>query len=382
MRQRVPRVLISGGGTGGHVYPALAVATALRDRLRAEVLYVGTRRGLEARLVPAAGIPFRTVSARGLVGKSPAQAMAAVLAAARGALESWRLVRQFRPDLMVATGGYVCGPTALVARLMGVPLVLQEQNVLPGFTVRLLSRWAELVCVPSAETEKYLPGTSRVAVTGNPIRPEITATAGEEARRRLGLEAGMPWVLVFSGSRGARTVVEATVQAVPHWMAKLRAGLFLVTGTRYYRWAQQRLRQLGIPPEGRGHIMVRPYLEEMHLALAAADLVVARAGAMTVAEITARGLPAILVPSPHVAANHQEYNARWMERHGAAVVIPDHEFTGEALLATAQELLSDRQRLADMARASRGLGRPEALDRMVQLIAGLLGVSEGRDKRG
>ncbi|HEY8489265.1 MAG TPA: undecaprenyldiphospho-muramoylpentapeptide beta-N-acetylglucosaminyltransferase, partial [Thermaerobacter sp.] len=298
------RVLLTGGGTGGHIYPALAIAVELKRRVPGcEMLYVGTREGLESRIVPRAGLAFATISARGLMRKGPRELVAGILALSRGLIQADRIVARFRPDVVVGTGGYVAAPVALAAVRRRVPVVIQEQNAVPGATNRLLARWAQAVCVPFAEAARFFPEGARVVVTGNPVRPEIVAARREEARARLGLDGTEPVVLVTGGSRGAERVNRAALElavAVAGWA---RGVLLWASGERYHgemaAGLARRLAEVGCDPGPR--VRLFPYIDDMPTAYAAADLYIGRAGATTLAEITARGLPAVLVPSPHVA---------------------------------------------------------------------------------
>ncbi|HEY8450285.1 MAG TPA: UDP-N-acetylglucosamine--N-acetylmuramyl-(pentapeptide) pyrophosphoryl-undecaprenol N-acetylglucosamine transferase, partial [Bacillota bacterium] len=245
MGGRPLRVLLTGGGTAGHVFPALALATELR-RLEpgVEFLYIGTRAGLEAGLVPAAGLPFATVRAQGLVGRRPLAAMRALWELVRGYREARQLIGRFRPHVAVGTGGYVTGPVLLAAARAGVPLVLHEQNAFPGAANRWLSRFAELVAVPFDETHRYFGRAARVVTTGNPVRPEIVTTSRDEGLRAFGLDGERPVVLIVSGSRGAQAINEASVAMLTG--PPLDAQVILVTGRRYYDAVVARLAAAGV----------------------------------------------------------------------------------------------------------------------------------------
>lgn len=371
------RVLLTGGGTGGHIYPALAIAAELQRRVPGcEMLYVGTREGLESRIVPRVGLPFVTVSARGLIRKGPREVLAGILSLTRGLVQADRIVARFRPDVVVGTGGYVAAPVALAAVRRRIPVVIQEQNAVPGATNRLLARWARAVCVPFAEAGRFFPEGTRVVVTGNPVRPEILSARREEARARLGLDGTEPVVLVTGGSRGAERVNGAALElavAVSGWT---RGVLLWACGERYHRemaaGLARRLAQAGRDPGPR--VRLFPYIDDMPTAYAAADLYIGRAGATTLAEITARGLPAVLIPSPHVAHHEQDANARVLERAGAAVVILDAELTGARLVDVVAGLLAAPERLAAMARSSRELGRPGATAAIVDQVLAAAGI--------
>lgn len=395
------RLLLTGGGTGGHIYPALSIAAACREKVSGvDILYVGTADGLEARLVPRAGITFAAVAAGGLVGKDPLGAARGAGSLARGLWQALALVRRFQPHVVVGTGGYASVPVVAAAVLLGVPVALQEQNAVPGVANRVLSRFAGFVAAAYEESRLHFPRGARVRVTGNPVRPEVLRGDREEARRSLGVPAGARQVLVFMGSRGSATVSRAIADMLPHFAGQPEVRLMIGTGEAHYDAVLRRLAELGLPaqpepaaggagaaPGGEarvalvgGNVKVCSYIFDMTTALAAADLVVARAGAITLAEMTARGLPGVLVPSPHVTHHHQELNARVLEGRGAARVLAEEGLTGEALAQTVRGIIDDPAAMARMAGASRALGRPHALDDIVEGILAL-GAAGDRHRR-
>lgn len=354
------RVLITGGGTGGHINPALAIARALREREPGlELLYVGTRAGLEADLVPREGIPFRTITVSGIVRKSPAQAVAGLFRAGKGLLEAIAIVRAFRPDVVVGTGGYVSGPVMLAAVLCGIPTLLQEQNAFPGVTNRLLSRFVSRVALAFEDAAKYLSPRSRPFVTGNPVRREILTAEREASARELGLDPRKRTILVTSGSRGAGCFVEAVPELAAAVAGRPDLQLIWGTGKQYFEAAQRELTRRGLMPLP-GSILLLPYIYRQDLAMAASDLAVVRAGALTLAELTARGLPAIIIPSPNVTHDHQVKNARVLAGAGAAEVIREQDLTGQRLTEKVLAIVDSPARLREMAARSAALGRPNA----------------------
>lgn len=360
------RVVFSGGGTGGHVYPALTIIRALQQRKPdVEILFIGTREGLEADIVPRAGIRFETISAGGINRKSPAAALKGLLRTGRGLAEAMGLLRQFRPHVVVGTGGYVCGPVVLSARLLGLPTAIQEQNVIPGVTNRILARFARAVFAPFQEARRYFPARSRVILTGNPIRPEIVAARREKARQDFGIGTGRQAVFIFGGSRGAKTLNRAVLDDLEPLLARKDSFLLWATGKEYHDWIAESLKARGIPLDSPGKIMVKPYLYNIEEAYAAADLVVGRAGGGAVAELSARGLPSIIVPSPNVTNDHQEHNARVLESRGAALVIRERELAPGRLAGAVAEILGSPARLREMGEKSLAVGRPQAADRIV-----------------
>ena len=344
------RVVITGGGTGGHVYPGLAVAEALRE-LDPEIAirFAGTRRGLEKVLVPAAGWPLDLVPASGLRGLGAAGRAVFVLNLAAGTLRSVALLARRRPGIVLGTGGFVCAPVMLAARLLGIPCVLQEQNAIPGSANRLVGRWARRLYLGFAEAARWFPA-GRAVTTGNPVRAAFAA-AGTEPRPADGRFR----VLVFGGSRGARTLNRALAEAAAGWRDRDDLELLIQTGpadleTTRAAWA-------GADP---ARVRVVPYVEDMAGALAWADLAVCRAGAMTLAELQASGTPAVLVPFPYATDDHQRRNAEACAAAGAATVLPDAACDGPALTAAVEGLRADPERLAAMGAAARGLARPGA----------------------
>lgn len=366
------RFLITGGGTGGHIYPALTIAKALKAaRPEAEILYVGSREGLEADLVPREGIPFEAITVAGIMRKSPPEAVRGLLRAGQGTIESYRILRRFRPDVAVGTGGYVCGPVVFSAWVLRIPTAIQEQNVIPGVTNRVLSRLADRVFLPFEEARRWVAAGGKVKVTGNPLRPEILTRTREEGAANLGIDPRRKLIYAFGGSRGARSINDALPDLARVIAERPDACLIWVTGQGQYDDVVRRLQTDGIDVEKYGNIIVRPYLHNAVDAIAAADLAVVRAGAMTISELTARGVPAVIIPHPYSPNNHQEHNGRMVERRGGAVVILDRDLNGPVLTRTVLGLLEDPGKLEAMSRGSRSLGLPDAAERIVEGILAL-----------
>ena len=353
------KVVLSGGGTGGHIYPALTIGEELcRLRPGTELLYIGTASGLEADLVPKAGIPFTTVASRGLNRKNLLASMQAAATALGGVWQSIGLLRQFQPQVVVGTGGYVCGPVLLAAFLLGIPTLIQEQNAIAGITNRLLSHVVDGVALGYAEASSRFSSRCCQVVTGNPVRREVLTAQREESLQKLGLSRSCKTLLVAGGSRGARSINQAMLEVHAALAAREDVQVLHITGKNEYNNVVDELRRRGLDEAPR--LFVRPYLHEMPAALAAADLAVFRAGALGIAELTVRGIPAILVPYPYAAENHQEWNARVLANAGAAKVLGDAQLAEGLLQETVLALLDDSQQLTAMAEASKALGRPQA----------------------
>lgn len=345
MSQKASTIVIAAGGTAGHVVPALAVADALRAE-GAQVSFIGGGRA-EAELVPAAGFELYRISVEGLSRSNPLRAARALVRAVRASLAAWRLLGELAPGAVMGGGGYAAGPVGLAAVLRRVPLVLTEADSRLGLTNRLLAPAARRVCLAFPPARALGSSSSRYLVTGRPI--PVPRQDREGARARLGIAADEQSVLVYGGSLGARSINFAAIEG----LSGASCHVLHVCGRRDYAELQARA------PGGSYDLREYLPLEEFEDALAASDLVVARAGG-SVFEIAAHGLPAILVPYPHAAGDHQSSNASWMSDAGAALVIGDHELTPARLARTVAGLLAEPGRLAHMGAASRALARPEA----------------------
>ena len=358
--------MFAGGGTGGHLYPALVVAGALRNAFgdSTAITFIGAHRGIEQHLVPEAGYPLVSLRVSGIKGRGPFDKLRAALAAARAVLRCFFWMRRHRPDLVVGVGGYASGPAVLAATWTNVKTMVLEQNHFPGATNRWLTPRVDAVCVPSEDARERLGGIG--IVTGNPVR----AAFFETAELPLG---SRPTLLVFGGSRGAHSINRA-MSAIVTQLARLDPTPRVVhqcgeTDLDAVREAARAYPQ--------GLYEVQPFLDDMPARLAAADLVVCRAGASTLSELTAAGRPAILIPYPHAADDHQRHNAESIARVGAARVVTDAELGDGRLAGVLEELFADREALRRMGRAARQLGKPDATRNIVDVARGLLSTKGG-----
>lgn len=371
------RVLLAGGGTGGHLYPALALGAALQElRPDIELHFVGALRGIEARVLPARGVAHTLLPLEPIRRDRVWRNWRLVPSMVRSVLGLARVFRSFRPQLVVGTGGYASGPAGAWALLTGVPLAVQEQNSYPGLVTRWLSRWASQVHLGFPEAERHLrPGTrTEVFALGNPIRPPDPTLDPVACRRDFGLAAEGVVGLVVGGSQGARAINEALVGVLEAVAAgQLEAppeGLQLLwaTGPAHEERIRRRLEPLGVER----WVRVVGYIEEMPKALAAADFAVSRAGAMATAELMAWGVPALLVPLPTAAADHQTHNARALEEAGAAVCLPESELTAERLWAELRQLAAAEDLRAAMAARARERARADAARQIAERLLSLI----------
>jgi len=347
-------VIIAGGGTGGHIYPGIAMAQEFKRRdAQSEVLFVGTARGLETRIVPREGFRLELIEVAALKGISLGRRVKSLLLLPRSFLVVRSLIRRFRPDVVIGVGGYASGPVVLVAALVGVPTMVAEQNALPGFTNRMLARFVRAAAVSFEEARAFFG--AKAEITGNPVRAEFFSVPKKATEATA-------HILITGGSQGARPVNEALMAALP-LLARRRDRLSFThqTGEADCARVREAYDQSGLRAE------VKPFIERMVDEFARADLVVSRAGATTVAELAAAGKPALMIPFPFATDDHQRKNAEAVERAGAGRMILQAELTGERLAREILQLAHDPQRLDRMAEASRSLAHRDAAKRVVDL---------------
>ncbi len=367
-------MMIEGGGTGGHVFPGIALAEEVVTRHPDnDVVFVGTALGLEAKVVPAAGFPIELIQVKGLKGKGPLKLLANALLLPRAFVQCWRVLRKWQPDIVVGVGGYASGPVVLAAWMLRIPTAVQEQNALAGFTNRLLGRLVEAAFTAFPEAGRYFR-KGKVYQLGNPIRRELMDNymRPSQAHDKLRL-------LVFGGSQGAHALNMRVIEALPH-LADLRERIEVVhqTGARDREAVEKGYRAVGFAPD------VREFIDDMSGAYARSDLVLCRAGATTLAELTTCKKASILVPFPAAADNHQFMNAKSLVDAGAAVMIEEKDLTGELLAAEIRAILTHPERREQMSRAAGRLGRPQAsreiADVCTDLVRRRFGSQKGRDR--
>ncbi len=366
------KFIIAGGGTGGHIYPGITVAKTVLERIpEAEIVFVGTRRGLEADVVPREGFELLFIDVEGFRRKLSPETLATAYRAFKGVFQAKAIIKKLQPDVVVGTGGYVSGPVVLAAWLSGIPTLIHEQNALPGFTTRILSRIADVVALTYPESAKYFSKNVKTSLTGNPIRRSILQTARSQGLAAFHLDSQMSTVLVFGGSQGARAINKAMVRVLPTMMKSRDLQVIYQTGRRDNDWVKKELEANcgGISDSRR--LIVLDYIYRMDHAIACADLVISRAGAISIAEITGRGLPSILIPLPSSAEGHQVKNAEALEEAGAALVIHEKDLTPESLLRAISRIIDDENQRKYMARKSCELGRPKAADDLADIVVSL-----------
>lgn len=363
------RVILTGGGTGGHIYPAIAIGQAVQKNWPdAELLYVGTETGLEKRILASSSYPFMAIDVEGLPRKLSWQALRALWKAFSSLRQAERIIREFQPDVVVGTGGYVCLPVVWAAARRGVPAFIHEQNALPGLTNRFLSRRVQGILLTFPEAKERFPqkARSKAVVTGLPVREEILRVSRSEGLQFFGFSPDKPVLLGLGGSRGAASINRAMPEVIKKFQDRLQ--IIHITGADGHDSFLQGLQGAGINVGNCGNIIVRPYLHQMEYALACADLCVARAGATFISEMTARGIPGILIPYPYAAENHQEHNAKALLHKRAAEVTLDKDLTGELLVKQVEKIIFDAKKLRMMAQNSKKAGNTEAIEKILSVL--------------
>lgn len=364
MNKSKPHILISGGGTGGHIFPALSIANALRRRLDADILFVGAENRMEMERVPAAGYPIKGLPVAGFDRKHLWRNFSVLLKLRRSMKMADRIIRDFKPDIAIGVGGYCSGPTLKAAQKAGVPTLIQEQNSYAGVTNKLLAAKAKAICVAYPNMERFFPAGT-IVMTGNPVRRDLLDHAPDtaSARNSFGLNPDRPTLLVIGGSLGALTLNESLEQGIRRLTD---AGIQVIwqTGKNF---GDRGLKAV----QGLKGVVVTKFITDMSAAYAAADLVISRAGAGSISELELLGKPCILVPSPNVAEDHQTKNARALADHDAAILIPDAE-ARERLVNEAAALIADKNKLQEMTADIKKLALPDSDEKIVDQVIKIL----------
>lgn len=360
------RVVVSGGGTGGHIYPALSLIKEIKKQEpNAEILYIGTKNGLESELVPRENIPFETIEISGFKRKLSFENVKTLVRFFKGVTRAKQIIKKFKPDVVVGTGGYVCGPVVYSAAKLGIPTVIHEQNSIPGLTNKFLSRYVEKVVTSFDEAGQYFP-KEKTVLLGNPRAQEVVDLDEAKNSGEIELVSGKKTVLIVGGSRGARPINDAFLEALPE-VAKLDYQFIYVTGQVHFEKVMKEVENIGNP----ANVIVKSFIHHMPQVLASVDLIVCRAGATTLAEITALGLPSILIPSPYVTNNHQEKNARALSDKGAAILRLECDLNAKTLVEDVIAIFEGNNRWQDMHLKAKALGMPQAATEFYQLLSSL-----------
>ena len=355
------RVLMTGGGTGGHIYPAIAIADKIMEKTAdSEILFVGTEHGLEKDLVPHAGYNIEFVTVSGINRKNLLKNFKVLAKYNKGKKQAREIIERFKPDICIGTGGYASGPVVRVAASMGVPCYIQEQNAFPGITNKMLEKHVRNVFLGFEEAAKYFKHPDKHILSGNPVRADFVNFNREESRKNLGLSDDQTMVLSFGGSQGAGRINKAMVEVVKQFNGREDVQVFFCTGKAYYEPIVTELADLEINIEQNIHIM--EYISDMQNYLSAADIVVARSGALTISEIAICGTPSILIPSPNVTGDHQTFNAKAIADKGGAVLLPESELDGERLVLEIERLAGDREKLKEMSEKAAGCAQVDSTD--------------------
>lgn len=353
------RIALTGGGTGGHIYPALSIAShCVAREPGTELFYIGTTKGLEKDIVSREGIRFEAVDISGLQRKLfTLEHIKTAVRFVKGVQRCKKLLQEFKPDVVIGTGGYVCAPVVYAASRLGIPTLIHEQNVIPGLTNQFLSRFVSSVAVSFKGGEVAFKRARRVVYTGNPRASSVVAADARKGFDTLGLPAGSNIVVIVGGSRGAKALNDAMVELAPYVDSLPNVHFVYITGKPYYDHTLDRLGGTARLPK---RVKVLPYVDNMPEVLAATSVIVSRAGATFLAEITALGIPSVLIPSPNVTNNHQEANALVLKTEGAAEMTKESELTGESLFRTIQSIMSDPIRREYMSKQAVKLGQPNS----------------------
>lgn len=354
------RVILSGGGTGGHIYPALAIANKIREKFpEAEILFIGTEGSLESDLVPKAGYKIKFIPISYLKRSLAFHNLKTAGKLVAALFEARRIIRSFRPELVIGTGGFVCGPVLYVAAKMGFKTLIHEQNVFPGLTNRILASSVDRIAISFTEAEGYFKpkDKEKIVLTGNPVRDEFLKVSSKDASMKYRPD-NRALVLIVGGSGGSKRLNQAAIDLLRLHSANSYR-ILLVTGKSHYLPVLEALKDNS---DALNANSVLPYINDMPYALKACDLIICSSGAITIAEVAAVGKPSILIPKAHTAENHQEYNAKAIEAAGAAIMIRERELSGEALYEAIEKIISDKNTYSKMQEASARLAKTNALD--------------------
>ena len=355
------RVIVTGGGTGGHIYPALAIADKFKEtEPDTEILYVGNEEGIEKDVVPRSGYPMELVDARWLDKSNPWQLIKTGVRVTKGIFEADRVMKKFRPDVVIGTGGYVCFPVILAGKRFGAKTFLHEQNAFPGLANRTLEKYVNKVFLGFSDAAKYFKDPSKTVTAGNPVRKSFFGLDKEAARAKLGFPREDFVVFSFGGSLGAEKINEVAFELMQALNGHEGVRMVFGTGKWYYDSIVEKAKKRGIALQE--NIIIKDYIDDMENYLSASDLIISRAGALSVAETTVCGKASILIPSPNVTGNHQYYNAKAVADRGGAILLEEKDLTSEGLIKEVMRLKTNPEIAAKMGLAARACAPMKALD--------------------
>lgn len=358
------RLLVSGGGTGGHIYPALALIERLKQvEPDTEVLYVGTTRGLENKIVPDAGIKLETMQMQGFKRSLSLENLKTIYLFLNSVRHAKKIIKEFKPDVVLGTGGYVSGAVLYAAAKHHVPTVIHEQNSVVGVTNKFLSRYVDQIAIAFEAARNQFP-EDKVTMVGNPRAQQVAAQEDSDfSWTSYGLRDDLPTLMIFGGSQGAPKINQTVVDTIPEFNQRSYQVIF-ATGQKRFADVQKQLARIKIGK----NVKVVPYIKDMPAKMPKVAALVSRAGATTIAEVTALGVPTILIPSPYVTANHQVKNAQALVKNNAAVMITEDQLNSKALLLQADRIMENADLRAQMSNASKMMGRPDAADRLIRVL--------------
>ncbi|MBW1605412.1 undecaprenyldiphospho-muramoylpentapeptide beta-N-acetylglucosaminyltransferase [Lactobacillus sp. Sy-1] len=361
------RLIVSGGGTGGHIYPALALIEEVKKQEPdSEVLYIGSTRGLEKNIVPQRGIPFKELKIQGFKRSLSFENFKTIGLFLKSVRDSKKIIKQFKPDIVIGTGGYVSGAVVYAAHKLHIKTMIHEQNSIVGLTNRFLSRYVDKIGIAFKAAAEQFP-QSKVVFVGNPRAQQAASVVSHFKWSEYGLKDDVPTVLIFGGSQGALKINESTIQAMQTF-SKRRYQVLFVTGQNRYVDVKQELGKLQLG----SNIVIKPYIANMPEMLPKVALIVGRAGATSLAEITAIGIPSILIPSPYVTADHQTKNAKSLVDNGAALMITEDDLNAKTLVENIDQLMHDKDKRESMAKQSKAIGVPDAATRLYQVMRSVI----------
>lgn len=358
------KIIVTGGGTGGHIYPALSFVDYVKEiDPTAEFLYIGATRGLENKIVPPTGIPFKTLEIQGFKRKLSFDNVKTIQLFMKSYYAAKKIIKEFQPDVVIGTGGYVSGAVVFAAAKLKIPTIIHEQNSVPGITNKFLTKYVDKIAIAFHDASQYFPAKKTVLV-GNPRGQEVRNSQKSAILSSYDLNPAKKTVLVFGGSQGALKINQAIIDALPLFAQK-EYQLLYASGERYYKEIEEKI---GMSKDAFPNISIRPYIDQMAEVMANSDLLIGRAGATSIAEFTALGIPAILIPSPYVTNDHQTKNAQSLANAGAVKMIADHELNSQNLVEAVDSIMQDEALRSKMAKASKEQGISDASERLFRLV--------------